>query len=280
MESYLLDICSREQGLLLQNKTFVPLNGPLLSISNSSHNKIVSFVHAAWDKSSSKIVAGDSFGNIYMFYLQKNKFVLLYHWHNACCTFLTFSPDKRQEVIVALSDCSVVSLNSDSKTIENQFNHHISCVSYISFDKSGRRVLSCSKDQAILWNLNTFQILRYLTLRKSIDIVKVFFHPSEDIIILAFKDSSVFLWSSENFICTNRFICTSEDVPLNIKCIDISSDGKLLACAGKANWFTIWSTEENKKLYNILLPSNVIVVKQIYFLTCLQGLTEGYVSKC
>ncbi|GFT69570.1 TBC1 domain family member 31 [Nephila pilipes] len=265
MEAYVLDISGRENGSLLQNKTFIPLDGPIFSVSSCTNNKTVSFVHAAWNKLGTEIVAGDCHGHIYIFYLQKNKFSRICRL-KVCSSFLTFTNDKIQNILVALSDCNIVSVNSELKEVKNHFNHHTSCVSYISFNKTGDTVLSCCKDQAILWDLRTFHILRILTLKKDVDIIKVFFLQDKDIIVSAFNDDSVFLWNFKSFKCTNHFLCVREERYLNIKAIVASRDEKLLACAGRANWFLIWSLVEHKRLHIVSLSENVSNVKQITFL--------------
>ncbi|XP_071038146.1 TBC1 domain family member 31 isoform X5 [Parasteatoda tepidariorum] len=265
MESYVLDVGGRKKGILLQNKSFVPLSGPIFSICNIFHGKAINFVHAAWNKLDSQIVAGDSLGNIYLLYLQKNRFSWLCNLKH-CSSYLTFTSDKSQDILVALSDCTIVSINSDLKLVKSEFNHHTSCVIHISFNKTGQTVLSCSKDQTILWDLDTFQIQRVLHLKRNVDIIKVFFLSKKDVIVSAFNDNSVFLWNFETFGCINQFVCASEDSYLNIKTIDASGDEKLLACAGRSNWFLVWDIEEGKQLSTILLPDNVSSVKQTCFL--------------
>ncbi|GIY83785.1 TBC1 domain family member 31 [Caerostris extrusa] len=245
MEAFVLDICGREKGLLLQNKTFVSLDGPIYSISNTYRSKPISFAHAAWNKLDTEIIAGDCLGHV---------------------SFLTFTNDKTHNILVALSDCSIVSLNLNSREVKNHFYHHTSCVTHISFDKSCSTILSCCKDQAILWDLNSFNIVRILTLKKNVDILKVFFLLNKNIIVSAFNDNSVFLWNCNTFKCTDQFLCASGETYLNIKVIDASKDEKLLACAGKANWLIIWSVVEHKKLHTVSLPESVTCVKQVYFL--------------
>ncbi|GFU77445.1 TBC1 domain family member 31 [Trichonephila clavipes] len=273
MEAFALNIHGRENGSLLQNKTFIPLDGPIFTISNSSNDKTVNFIHATWNKSSTEIVAGDCHGHVYIFYLQKNKFSKICRL-KVCSSFLTFTNDKTQNILVALSDCSIVSLNSESKEVKNHFNHHTSCVTHISFNKTGETVLSCCKDQAILWDLSTFQILKILTLKIDVNIVKVFFLPGKDFIVSAFTDNSVFLWKFNSFKCTNQFLCVNGESSLNIKTIDASRDGKLLACAGKANWFIVWSLIENRRLHTVPLPGNALHVKQIAFFP---NLSDNYI---
>ncbi|CAL1272850.1 unnamed protein product [Larinioides sclopetarius] len=265
MEAFMLNISGREKGSLLQNKTFVPLDGPIFSINNSSNNKTVNFVHAAWNRFGTEIVAGDCHGFVYVFYLEKNRFSLICRL-KTCCSFLTFTNDKMQNILVALSDCSIVSLNSESKELINHFDHHTSCVNYISFNKSGDIALSCCKDQAILWYLTTFDIFRVLTLKKDVDIIKVFFLPERDLMVSAFNDNSVFLWNYNSFKCTSQFLCASGKSPLHLKTIDASRDEKLLACAGRSNWFLIWSISENKMLHTVSLPDSISNIKLIQFL--------------
>ncbi|XP_054710828.1 TBC1 domain family member 31-like isoform X2 [Uloborus diversus] len=275
MESYVLNISGRCSGSVLQNKTFVPLNGPILSITNSSPYKPVSLVRVAWDKQGLKFVSSDCQGNVLVFSIHKNRFFLVERL-NSCSSFLTFTNDKNQDILACLADCTIVSLSSDDRKVKNNFYYHTSSVTYISFDKTGRVVLSCSKDEAILWDLSTFTVLRVLTLKKTVNIVKVFFIPDKDIIVSAFQDSSVFFWDYKNFNCIHQFICDFETSLLNLKCIDASSDGQLVACAGKANWFLVWNVTEMMRKCNILLPEHMSV-KQINFLASQPGSSDQYV---
>lgn len=59
----------------------------------------------------------------------------------------------------------------------------------------------------------------------------------------------------------------------------IFRDGNLIACAGKKNWFIVWSVPEERRLYNISLPEN-ISVKQVKFLYSVESSVgdNNYVS--
>lgn len=274
MESYTVNVFGRQQGSTQQEKTFVRTNGPFLTITSEALPKKskfenARFLHIAFDHTGKRMVAGDSQGNIYAFDLRKNKFWFICHLNHSS-TAISFTPILGQDLIVALSDCSILCMDSVSKTRKRTLNNHTTCVSHISIDSDSSRMLSSSLEQAIVWDLRTFDILHNLTLKKDIDILKVFFLPVKNHIVSAFKDGSVFLWNSHSLERISNFITDNEEGPMGLKTIDGSNDGTLLVCGGRVTWILVWSVENEKPLYTISLANHLTAVRQLNFLASLK----------
>ncbi|XP_077865316.1 TBC1 domain family member 31-like [Saccoglossus kowalevskii] len=266
-----LDVNKKDSGKIWHRKP-IPSgdNGLMVEIQHdtssafSLQNRYVRFLHAAFDSTGDRFVAGDHQGNIYVFDLLRNRFQLVQKTGTAC-TALAFTLRRRTEFLVALSDCSLKCYDTDTRELVSWMKGHTTPIHTISIHASGRYALTTSNDIAQLWDLDTFERKRKLNVRQSVGILKVFFLPLSNTIMTCFKDDSIFAWESDTLQCKYQLTIPAGQKPA-YKSFATPKDGRLLVAGGKSRFIHIWALDTRRLLRIIELPNKVKVVKQLEFL--------------
>lgn len=99
-----------------------------------------------------------------------------------------------------------VTSGAESGELVATMKGHASVVQAISVHASGRYALTSAADTAQLWDLDTFQRKRKLSVRESVGIARVFFLPTSNSILTCFKDDSIFAWEADSLACKYQLV--------------------------------------------------------------------------
>ncbi|NWU88711.1 TBC31 protein, partial [Upupa epops] len=228
-------------------------------------NQTIRFLNVAFDSYGDSLLAGDQQGNIYVFDLNGNRFNLVQRTMQAC-TALAFNLRRKREFLVALADHSIKCFDTETRELVSCMRGHDSSVSSISVHGSGRYAITSSADTAQLWDLDTFQRKRKLTVRQSVGIQKVFFLPLSNTILSCFRDNSVFAWEFDTLRCKYQLPTAVEGSVLLYKVFAVTSDGRVFVAGGKSNHLHVWCLESKKLIRIIQMPAQVRAVRHLEFL--------------
>nr|XP_032826897.1 TBC1 domain family member 31 isoform X1 [Petromyzon marinus] len=263
------DLGSRERGLLWHRRAAPAADGSVLRVLRSvegSHSRTVRFLHAAFDSTGEAFVAGDHQGHVYLLDLTRNSFRLVQRTGLAC-TALAFCLRRRSEFLVALSDYSIKCFDAETSELVSWMRGHNSAVSCISVHASGRLALTTSGDTAQLWDLDTFQRRRRLSLRNNDAVQKVFFLPMSNTIVSCFKDGSVFGWDGESLECRFQLPVPPTSARLAYRVFAATRDGRTLACGGRSGCVHVWALESRRLVSVLQMPPAVRAVRQLHYLS-------------
>ncbi|XP_066434904.1 TBC1 domain family member 31 isoform X3 [Eleutherodactylus coqui] len=261
------EIGSKESGKIWHRKP-AATDGVVVSLVRGaapSPATSARFLQVAFDGSGDRFLAGDHFGNIYLFNLSRNRFDLVQRTHHAC-TALAFSLHRASEFLVALADYSVKCFDADNKQLVSGMRGHDSAITSISVHGSGRYAVTTSSETAQLWDLDTFQRKRKLNVRQSVGIQKVFFLPLSNTILSCFKDNSIFAWESDTLTCKYQLPPAESAATFQYKAFAVTRDGRMLAAGGKSNNLHVWCLCSRRLLRVLQMPPRVRGVRQLEFL--------------
>ncbi|XP_067934777.1 TBC1 domain family member 31-like isoform X2 [Watersipora subatra] len=224
----------------------------------------VIFVQVAISSSGDLVIAGDIHGNIFAINIMKNRFHLVKHL-SVPCTRMSASLKRKSDILVASSDYSLRCYNVDTESQLACLRGHDSAIVSLSIHPSKRYALSTSSDNATLWNLDTFDRKRKLTITKGIALLAAQFIPSSNSILTCFKDNSMLVWDAESMELKHELKST-QSYDVSYRTFACNSDGSVVACAGKSNVIHLWDfgSERIKKILQLQLE--IKQVKQLEFL--------------
>ncbi|NXO04254.1 TBC31 protein, partial [Rhinopomastus cyanomelas] len=263
------DVGGRRMGPIWPRRPGLARRGVIANIIHSvagDHSQTIRFLNVAFDHSGDSLLAGDHKGNIYVFDLKGNRFSLVQQTEQAC-TALAFNLHRKTEFLVALADYSIKCFDTETKELVSCMRGHDSSVSSISVHDSGRYAITTSTDTAQLWDLDTFQRKRELTVRQFVGIQKVFFLPRSNTILSCFRDNSVFAWEGDTFCCKYQLPTAVEGSVLRYKVFAVTRDGQILVAGGKSNHLHLWCLESKELIKIIQMPAKVRAVRHLEFLT-------------
>ncbi|XP_017265374.1 TBC1 domain family member 31 [Kryptolebias marmoratus] len=259
------DIGNKEEGKVWHRKP-TPGRSVLVTVVRTAQQaKTVRFLHVAFDTTGDSFLAGDHHGNIYVFDISRNRFRLVQKTGQAC-TALAFSLRRTTEFLVALVDYTIKCFDKDTKQLVSWMRGHEGAVSSISVHSSGRYAISTSSDTAQLWDLDTFQRKRKLSIRQSVGIQRVFFLPLSNTILSCFSDDSIFAWESDTLFCRYQLPVPDSGPRICYKAFAVTRDGKSLAAGGRSNLLHLWCLDSQQLVRVIQMPSQVRTVRQLEFL--------------
>uniref|UniRef100_A0A8C4RBW2 TBC1 domain family member 31 n=1 Tax=Eptatretus burgeri TaxID=7764 RepID=A0A8C4RBW2_EPTBU len=223
------------------------------------------FQYVAFNPEGSSFLATDHLGHIYLFDLIKLSFSLVRKFRKTC-TSLVFTLHKPTEYIAALSDGSIACFDTETCHRENWLRGHESPVMHISVDPSGRRAISTSEKTADLWDLESYQHLRRLGVKRDVGLQTVFFFPVGHTILSCFKDNSIFAWDGDSLSCNYQLPVPARSHEFNYKCFAVSRNGQVLVAGGKSARLHVWSLERQSLVTRLQLPTDVRAVRHLDFL--------------
>ncbi|WAR11356.1 TBC31-like protein [Mya arenaria] len=241
-----LDVCGKNSGKVWHRK-------PTPSTDNGG--RVVRFMHAAFDSTGEHFLAGDHQGNVFSL-VQKC---------GTPCTALAFCLRKKSEFLVGLSDYSLKCYDTDTREMVAWMKGHESAIHSISVHTSGRYALTTSADTAQLWDLDTFQRKRKLTIKEDVGIVQVFFLPLSNTIITGFRDDTIFAWESDSLTCKFQLPTPPGKSP-QYRTFAATKDGRILAAGGRSRFVHLFALDTRKLLRIVEMPEKVTAVKQLIFL--------------
>uniref|UniRef100_H3DP21 TBC1 domain family member 31 n=1 Tax=Tetraodon nigroviridis TaxID=99883 RepID=H3DP21_TETNG len=259
------DVGNREEGRVWHRKPG-PGKGLLVTLVRSDQqSRTVRFLHVAFGTTGDSFLAGDHRGNIYMVDVGRNRFRLVQRTGQAC-TALAFNLRRSTEFLVALADYTIKCFDKDTKQMVSWMRGHEGAVSFISVHSSGRSAISTSSDTAQLWDLDTFQRKRKLSVRQSVGIQRVFFLPLSNTILSCFSDDSIFAWESDTLSCQYQLPVPDSGPKISYRAFAVTPDGKSLVAGGRSNLIHLWCLDSQKLVRVIQMPTQVRAVRQLEFL--------------
>ncbi|KAL3860204.1 hypothetical protein ACJMK2_010360 [Sinanodonta woodiana] len=266
-----LDVCKKTSGKIWQRKpTPSQDNGLIVTVINSLDGPLlqpgrnVRFLHTAFDNNGENFIAGDHQGNIYLFDLSKNRFSLVQKT-GVPCTSLAYNLRRKTEYLVGMSDYSLKCFDTDTKEMVAWMKGHESAINNISVHASGRYALTTSSDTALLWDLDTFQRKRRLTIKEDVGIVQVFFLPMSNTIITGCRDDTIFAWETDSLNFKYQLPVPAENSS-HYKAFAATRDGRILAAAGRSRFIHLFALDTKKLIRIVEMPNKVTAVKQVLFL--------------
>lgn len=224
----------------------------------------VIFVQADINPSGEQIVAGDCHGNIFVFDLTRNRFKLVKHL-SLPVSHLAINLKKRTDFLASLSDYSLRCFNYDTQEQLCCLRGHETAITDISVHLSKRYAITTSSDTAFLWNLDTYERKRKLSINQQVDLLKAFFIPNTNSMMTCFKDNSILVWDAENLELLHELRSTMA-LDVTYRTFDCNSNGSRLAAAGKAAIIHIWDIGTQKIVKALQLPQETKAVRQICYL--------------
>uniref|UniRef100_A0A8C9RB14 TBC1 domain family member 31 n=1 Tax=Scleropages formosus TaxID=113540 RepID=A0A8C9RB14_SCLFO len=183
------------------------------------------------------------------------------------CTALAFGLRRTTEYLVALADYSIKCFDKDTKQLVSWMRGHDGAVSSISVHGSGRYAITTSADTAQLWDLETFQRKRKLSVQRAVGIQKVFFLPLSNTILSCFSDDSIFAWDSDTLQCKHQLPVPEEGSRPRYRAFAVSRDGRLLAAGGRSSVVHLWCLDNWQLLKAVQMPPKVRTVRQLEFVS-------------
>ena len=270
-----LFVRKKRTGNVFAKKPNVSGDGQLLEIINSFKSTStyvgeclqksdVIFVQVAVSSSGELVVASDIHGNIFAVNLLKNRFHLVKHL-SIPCSRICASLKRKSDILVALSDYSLRCYSIDTQEQLACLRGHESAIVTISIHPSKRYTLTTSNDTATLWNLDTFDRKRKLTITKGIDLITACFIPNSNSILTCFKDNSILVWDAETMDLKCELKST-QSYDVTYRTFACNYDGSAVACGGKSNIIHIWdiASQRIKKVLQLLPETKQ--VKQLEYL--------------
>ncbi|KAM8847022.1 TBC1 domain family member 31 isoform 1-T1 [Synchiropus picturatus] len=259
------DIGNKEEGKIWHRKPTPGKRVLARVVRTGQKSRIVRFLHVAFDGNGESFLAGDHHGNMYIFDISRNRFCLVQRTGQPC-TALAYNLLRQKEFLVALADNSIKCFDKDTKQMVSWMQGHEGAVSSISIHSSGRSAITTSSDVAQIWDLDTFERKRKLTVKKSVGIQKVFYIPHSNTILSCFSDDSVFAWESDTLTCEYQLPALDCGPRISYRTFAVSQDGKLLAAGGRSYLLHLWCLESKELVKVIQMPDEVRTVKQLEFL--------------
>lgn len=275
MASSKLYLRKKKSGAIFMKKPELSSDGLLLEVINSmpsaqtciggcQQKSEVIFIQTAVNPEGEIVLLGDVHGNIFTLDLIKNKFNLLKHLSMPTSN-VSVSLKKKHDCMVALSDYSIRIFDSESQKQLAVLKGHESSVSNISIHSSKRYALSTSSDTAFLWNLDTYDRKRKLSISKDVDLLLACFIPNSNSIMTCFKDNSILVWDAESMELLQE-LKSSQAYDVNYRVFACNSDGSCVAAGGKSNFIHIWNIAQRRILKVLQLPAETSSIRQIEYI--------------
>lgn len=266
----------KKSGTIFCKKPEVGSDGIFLEIVNaypSTHSAVgqclhrseVIFIQISINASGDVLVTGDVHGNLFMFDFIKNKFELIKHLSmpSSC---LSVALKQKNHFLVGLSDYSLRCYDLETGTQIACLRGHASSITNISLHSSKRYALSTSYDTAFLWNLDTFERKRKLSISKNIDLLEASFIPNTNSIMTCFKDNSILIWNAETMELLHELKST-QALDVTYRVFSPNFDGSAVAAAGKCNLIHVWDIGTQRIVKVLQLPLDTKSVKQVTYLS-------------
>ncbi|KAI8816678.1 uncharacterized protein EV422DRAFT_544488 [Fimicolochytrium jonesii] len=221
-----------------------------LSESQSAAGPSLQFVLAALDQR----------GSIYAFDVMRNKFWLIGR-SGISGSCLVFNPVRRRELIVGLSDNSILCYNIDTCQLICKLPvHHTSPTTSLSPHPTLPLLISSSESESILWDSETWTRKRLLVGANS-GIRHACFSATGSSIITAFADATIILWDPDTFLVQwniNLGTLLGKDIAAESQqrsSLAVSSNGELMAYAPFPGKVYVWHLVERRLLHEITVPT-------------------------
>lgn len=265
----------KRSGNIFVKKPDVGPDGLLVEIINSLRcpptyaggclqSSEVIFTQVAVSADGDSIAAGDVHGNLFCVNLVKNRFHLVKHL-SMPCSRISISLKRKTDMLVSLSDYSVRCFNTETQEQLACLRGHQTSIVNISVHSSKRYALITSSETASLWNLDTLERKRKLSIAQNVDLLAALFIPNSNSMLTCFKDNSMLVWDAESMDLKYE-LRSSQSLDVTYRVFTCNSDGSSVACAGKSNLIHIWDIP-SQKIHRVLqLAPETKQVKQLEYL--------------
>ncbi|XP_076292721.1 TBC1 domain family member 31 [Lasioglossum baleicum] len=223
----------------------------------------VNFVHLAFDCHAEYLVAIDATG--YLYYIDLNNTPSYQKLGNiGQATLAAFNPVNKFEILVGLTtaDIKILRVNANVAQFCLLIAHKLP-PTHISFFK--QYCLTCSRKEVIIWCLRSCSKVQQLRVNtKNVIIRKASFTSLGHIVVL-YDNDTLQAWNFNELENDVKIDAKTFGIR-NIKNFIFTQNGRAMIIAGAQNKMIILSTGEWNLLKTLLLPDNIIGVKQMAFI--------------
>ena len=187
-----------------------------------------------------EIYTSDTRGNITQFLLKQNRYSQ--HIRNVCSCSHIFQVSSENLLLIKTKDILLYSLTG--KKIK-EFKQHYSSIINIDFNQYNQLFLTVSGEVAIIWDVNTWKIIRNLR-SKGVYYSQVLFTPDGNSLITCFDDGKLYQWGINDNKLEKQFAFS------NISNFCISDNGEEVFGAGKNGKVYVWQINDANKIDYII----------------------------
>lgn len=266
-----IQISTTSGPLWSSSKPTPSYSGLILSAINSSHahierqNRNVSverrrhhsgkyphiiFSLIAFDASGERIATVDERGHLFIICIRQNRYEFIRNIKSQV-TALCFSSIRRSELMLALSDKSIICCDIDTKAILCTLKGHKFKVNNFAFAPHDGMFLSCSKEGVLLWDTHSFKKIKTLS-SKTIGLTRAVFTARAGNIVTCLKNE-FYVWDAREYKFLYKLSTPSEDSAAtndshtDITAFDISLQEKYLIAGGNSEPFLyIWDLSSHQ----------------------------------
>lgn len=253
-------IITGSYGKFTLNKTFSNESELLdvILLENSGERNRASSL--GFNDTGDTFVTTDNSGNIYVFYLDKNRYVHLCKKTNP--TAICLSEKQNGLLFLGNTNKAVEVFNLSGKLLHTLKGHKYN-IGTLKLNHSRNLLLSCSKDACILWNLTNFK--SYKTLHsKSVAFSGACFSPDGDSLITSFADSTLYFWSLSTFEIEKKIPLPKE---AKINLLSPSKESKYLAVAGNSSQVYLINLDDESDIKSFSTSAGCDRIKKVNFLS-------------
>ena len=233
------------------------------TIRSCSAQQTRAFSSATFNCSATTLCAVDTHGQVYAFFLHRNRYVVLKR-SGARGVLTAFSATRPNELFVALHDGMIEVLHVETKGLLGVLRGHRHAVRSMACHSGQAMLLSCSTDAVMLWDTDRFMRLRALAMQPARPLQDAVFLPSGQLLATCFE-RAVMLWHTDTFEAAGACQVPPAHSAVRLKALATSNDSTLLLAAGAGGCAMLYSllTHTSK---TIVLPDDVGAVHQAAWL--------------
>lgn len=226
------------------------------ALSNDKQNRAQKVV---FNDSGDTFATVDSSGNVFIFYLTKNRFVRV--CRNVYPSSICFTERKGGLVFCGMPNKNIEVYNLQGKVIQRLKGHKHS-IQGLRVNHSRGLLLSYSSDACIIWDMNSWKVYKTLN-AKNVGFSCATFTPDGDSLISCFSDSTVYFWSLSDFSVEEKI-----NLPPTAKVnrLATSIESRYLAAAGESPQIYIIPLRNKSDFKTYEIPNGCEMTKDLYFI--------------
>lgn len=196
----------------------------------------------AFDAGSQKLASVGDDGTLRLWYLRQN-------WHEGAIHDIAYSPDGSQYASVgAVGPIRV--WNASDHSLDMTLGTGETPQRTVAFTPDQRYLISSSREQIELWNLETGTLSQTLSSPEGY-INDIAIHPAGDLLASVGQDAKIYLWSLSNGSLSH----TLEGHDDEILTVHFSPDGQFLATAGWDQTIHLWTVDDQALRHTLVQPN-------------------------
>jgi hypothetical protein len=184
---------------------------------------------------SGDILTSDSKGNITSFLVKQNRYSQ-YIRNSPTAIIGCIAEDQ-----ILLTKTKTIYLYSQAGKKLNEFNQHYSAIKGLEYNMARQQVMTYSSDCAIIWDTNTWKIVRTLRAKGNY-YAQVMFTPDGNSILTCFEDGKLYQWRLSDNKLEKQFGFS------NIKNFTVSNNGDWVYGSTRLGEIVCWEVSNPNKI--------------------------------